>query len=93
MKHLWGKWRPCGYRGEQKGWAEENVQKLKDMGKKARLNSTTKPSKTPWGTITGKRWFAEYYIPVGAEAFRNGKWMKRIDKDGNYNLENLVELE
>tara|TARA_R100000234_G_scaffold113743_1_gene88386 strand:- start:848 stop:1105 length:258 start_codon:yes stop_codon:yes gene_type:complete len=59
---------------ETKGFAEQDVEMLKTQGKKARLNSTTRPVKTPFGTITGKRWFAEEYKPNWIKVKDKGAW-------------------
>jgi len=57
-----------------KAFAEQDVEMLKRQGKKARLNNTTRPVKTPFGTITGKRWFAEEYEPNWIKVKDKGAW-------------------
>ena len=88
-----GEWKRAGGNEEEKVWAEEYVESLIEQGYKARLNSTSKPVKTPFGTIKGKRWFAEKFVPDGAVDFRRGKWMKLIDKNGGLGLENMTPVE
>lgn len=88
-----GRWIRAGGEWETKEFAEMDVDTLRERGYEARLNSTTKPVKTPFGTITGKRWFAQKFWPEGADDFRGGKWMRRIDKDGDLSLDNLEAIE
>jgi|TARA_R100000479_G_C6334478_1_gene182878 hypothetical protein len=69
-----GCWIRRGTEWETKEFAEQDVEKLKAEGKKARLNSAVINDKTPFGRFTGKRWFAEEYVPYMVKYRKKGAW-------------------
>ena len=78
---------------ESKAFAEQDVKQLISEGKEARLSSTKKPIATEYGTIRGRRWYAEYLWPAGAVDFRGGKWLQYINpKSKSLDLSNLKEM-
>ncbi len=80
-----GCWIRRGHEWETKEFAEQDVEKLKAQGKKARLNNTTQHVKTPFGTTKGKRWFAEEYMPNWIKYRKKGAWLGwayKIVKEG-----------
>lgn len=81
---LSGCWIRAGGEWETKQFAEMDVEDLRQKGYHARLSNTSK---------SHKRWFAEKFRPEGADDFRLGKWMRRIDKDGDFSLDNLEAIE
>lgn len=93
MDRLNGRWVKAFGEWETKSFAEMDVESLKQAGYDARLNSTTKPVKTPFGTITGKRWFAEKFQPEEAVDFRKGRWVKYKDPSNkSLDLDNLIPI-
>lgn len=89
-----GKWLRRGGEWTCKAFAEQDVDKLRERGYEARLKSTKKRVKTPFGTISGQRWFAEIFWPEEAVDFRKGRWVKYRDPNNkSLDLENLIPVD
>ena len=94
MNGVKGWWIRCRGEWKAKAFAEQDVEDLRESGYKARLHSTTRPVKTPFGTVTGLRWFAQKFWPEEAADFRKGAYMKYKDPSNkSLDLDNLIPID